>query len=57
MADPEEDLHQERDVADRLDVDRGDLVDDPVARQASNADQRPEDGGDDDAGDGDPQRG
>ena len=53
---PEEDLDQERDVPDRLDVDGGELVDDPVAREAGDADDRPEDGGDDDAGDGDTQR-
>ena len=51
-----DDEQRERNVANRLDVDGGQLADDPVRRQAGDADERAEHGGGDDAADRDPQR-
>ena len=48
---PEEDDHEHRDVAERLDVERRGLADEPVRRQARDADEDAED-----RGEHDPQR-
>ena len=53
---PEQQLQQQRHVADHLDIDRGDLGQQPVLRQPGDADQGAEDGRQDDADDGDLQR-
>ena len=50
---PEQQLQQQRDVAEDLDIDRGDLADEPVRRQPRDADEEAEDGREDDAEDGD----
>ncbi len=41
---PEHELHQQRNVAHHLDIDIGDLVDDPVLRQPENAENKPDEG-------------
>ena len=53
---PEQQLEQQRDIAQGFDVKCGDLRQQPVFRQAADADQGAEDGGQDDADDGDFQR-
>ena len=50
---PEQQLQQQRDVAQGFDVEGGQLGEQPVVRQAADADQGAEDGGQDDADDGD----
>ena len=42
---PEDDLGQQRDVADDVDIDRRQLRDEPIARQPGDADDEAEDGG------------
>ncbi len=46
---PEEELKQQRQVADDLDIDHRRLGDDPVVREPRHADQEAEDGGEEDA--------
>src|SRR5258708_29631242 len=53
---PDDELQQHRDVADGLDIDRSELADQPIARQARNAEQGSENGGKDDADTRDAQR-
>ena len=53
---PEQQLQQQRDVAQRFDVGRGGFVDQPVLRQPRNADDETDDGREDDAEAGDQQR-
>ena len=52
---PEVDLDQQRDVAEELDVRVGDLADDPVLRESSDADDRSQEGRRHDAEKRDPQ--
>ena len=53
---PEQDLEQQRDVADDLDVDRGKTRDQPVGREARQPDHEAEDGRQNDADAGDQER-
>ena len=53
---PEQELEQQRDVADRLDVDDGEARDQPVGREPRKADDEAEDGRQDDAERRDQQR-
>ena len=53
---PEQELQQQRQVADHLHIDHRNLADDPVLGQARDADDEAEDGGEDDADGGDDQR-
>ena len=46
---PEEELDEQRDVADDLDVDTGDLADQPIGGEASHGGGGPQDGGKNDA--------